>query len=284
MRQALDRMAELLTGTSDALACNWGALRLQHTIMIRAWLVENYQPASVNKMLSALRGVLKAAWLLGQMTAEDYQKAVTINSVKNHTLPAGREIAMGEMSALLAVCQLDTSPAGVRDSAMIAVLYGAGLRRAEVVKLDMADYSNQERLVVRGKGRKERTAWINQGAAAALEDWLVLRGTWAGPLFTPINKAHTIVQRRLTTQAVYYILQKRAVEAEVAAFSPHDLRRTFVSNLLDAGADIAVVSRMAGHANVQTTARYDRRPEEAKKRAADLLHVPYHARKPRDDN
>ncbi|MCB9437642.1 MAG: tyrosine-type recombinase/integrase [Anaerolineales bacterium] len=283
MRQALDRMAELLTGTPDALSCHWGALRLNHTIMIRAWLVENYKPATVNKMLSALRGVLKAAWLLGQMSAEDYQKAVTINSIKNYTLPAGREVEMAEMSALLSACQIDTSPAGTRDAAMIAILYGAGLRRAEVVKLDVADYSNQERLVVRGKGRKERTAWLNQGVVAALEDWLVLRGAWAGPLFTPINKAHAIVERRLTTQAVYYILQKRSVEAEIAAFSPHDLRRTFVSNLLDAGADIAVVSRMAGHANVQTTARYDRRPEEAKKRAAGLLHVPYRTRKPRED-
>jgi site-specific recombinase XerD len=82
----------------------------------------------------------------------------------------------------------------------------------------------------------------------------------------------------MTNQAIHNMLQNRANEAGVKKFSSHDLRRTFASNLLDAGADIAKVSKMAGHASVQTTARYDRRPEEANRKAAGLFHVPYNGR------
>jgi site-specific recombinase XerD len=149
----------------------------------------------------------------------------------------------------------------------------------EVVSLDLSDYDSLAlRLVVRGKGNKERIVWVGSGADRALTDWLTVRGTDPGPLFWPVNKGGETTHRRMTSQAVYKRLQVRAAEAGVREFSPHDLRRTFVSDLLDAGADIATMAKMAGHANVQTTARYDRRPEEAKRRAAGLLHVPYRGR------
>jgi site-specific recombinase XerD len=83
------------------------------------------------------------------------------------------------------------------------------------------------------------------------------------------------MDRRLTDEAVRYILQSRATQADIKHTSPHDLRRTFVSNLLDAGADIVTVQKMAGHANVTTTARYDRRGEAVKQKASELLYVPF---------
>jgi len=96
-----------------------------------------------------------------------------------------------------------------------------------------------------------------------------------GPLFCPVTQRGDVVVRPMTDQAIYAILQSRAAKANVKAFSPHDLRRSCVSDLLDAGVDISVVQRFVGHANVTTTARYDRRGEQAKKKAAKSLHVPF---------
>mgnify|MGYP002351421843 FL=1 len=79
----------------------------------------------------------------------------------------------------------------------------------------------------------------------------------------------------MTHQAIYNMLNKRIEQAGIKDFSPHDLRRTFISDMLDAGADIATVAKMVGHASVTTTARYDRRPEKAKQQAAELLSFPY---------
>jgi site-specific recombinase XerD len=261
-------------------------MRFQHTAAIRSRLAETYAPATANKMLSALRGVLKAAWKLGQMSAEDYHRAREVESIKGERLPAGRSISAGELSALMDTCAQDQGPAGVRDAAIVALLYSCGLRRAELVGLDVEDYDAEARtLAIRQRGRgagpkrgKERLAHVVDGAAAALADWLTIRGDGPGALFVNIWKGGHLKGNRLTTQAVYHILQKRAAQAGVKDLSPHDFRRTFVGDLLDAGADIAVVQRLAGHASVTTTARYDRRPEQAKRKAARLLHVPYRRR------
>lgn len=129
-----------------------------------------------------------------------------------------------------------------------------------------------------GKGRKDRLTYLTVGPADALRDWLALRGDAPGPLLCPVNKGGRITIRQMTAQAAMAVLQKRAKQAGVAHVSPHDLRRTLISHLLDAGADIATVQQLAGHANVQTTTRYDRRGEAAKRKAAALLHVPYYRR------
>jgi integrase/recombinase XerD len=307
--QALRVIAQALGTDLDRL--NWGALRYQHTAAIRAKIAQAYSPATANKILSALRQTLKQAWLLGQMAAEEYTSAIKLEPVTGETLPAGRELSTGEILALMTTCQKDKNQnAGTRDAAIIALLYAAGLRRDEVVKLHIENYDPETgKLILTGQRNKQRTAYITNGAAHALNDWLTMRGSKPGPLFVEVNKGGKVLVERqsmtvkpfrkidgmevpnkkagqtvyrggaLTSQAIYNMLFKRAQEAGIKNFSPHDLRRTFISHLLNAGADIGTVSKMAGHANIQTTARYDRRPEEVKRKAAVLLHVPYKRQK-----
>jgi site-specific recombinase XerD len=283
MFQSLATIARLLTdGELDVFSLNWGAIRYQHTAAIRAQLAEMYKPATANKMLSALRQVLHRAWQLDQMSAEDYHRARDIENVKGETLPAGRDLGAGEIAALITVCEDDPSLAGARDAAIIVLMYATGIRRASVVKLELADYDRATgTLRIRNsKGNREYRAYLAQdGAKRALSDWLVLRGDGPGPLFWPITKGGSMINRRLSTQAIYNMLLKRAGEAGVEHFSPHDLRRTLAGDLLDAGADIVTVQKLLGHANVDTTARYDRRPEETKRQAASLIHVPYRGRR-----
>ena len=82
-------------------------------------------------------------------------------------------------------------------------------------------------------------------------------------------------ERRLADERVAVILRDRALTAEIAPFTPHDMRRTSISELLDAGADLATVQKMVGHERVTTTAGYDRRGDAAKRKSADLMHVPF---------
>lgn len=278
MRSSLETIARMVSdGQFDALNFPWAALRYQHTQAIYTQLLERYAPNAANKMMAALCRVLEEAWKLGQMSAEDYHRAVAIERKTGQRLLKGRALSVGEIQALFNVCLQDQSIKGSRDAALIAVLYGAGLRRAEVVALQLQDWNPQDScLTVRsGKGDKDRTTYLDDGAAAALKDWLNWRGNLPGSLFYPLRRGGKIEIRSLSDQAVLDILRQRGKEASIASFSPHDFRRTFISNLLDAGADISTVQKLAGHASPVTTARYDRRGEAAKRKAVSLLHTPY---------
>lgn len=288
MAQALDRMAGLLTeGAADSDTFPWSMLRREHTAALRSLVAERFAIRTANKMLSALRGVLREAWHLGTMSAEDYHRAAAFEGVKGSAPVKGRALGDGELLSLFQACAGMRPTAGARDAALLAVLVGCGLRRSEAVALDLESYSpavaedaTQGVLSVqRAKGNKCRTVPISNGAKAALDAWLVARGSEAGPLFLPVDRAGRIQARRMSTQSVYEALRRRAKAAGVETFAPHDLRRTFVSNLLDAGADVSAVQALAGHANVATTIAYDRRGERAKHKAAALVRVPYVARK-----
>ncbi len=262
----------------DAASYPWHRLQFQDTSALRTLLGEKFAPATGNRMLAAVRGAVKASWRLGLIDAETYKRTVDFGAIRGHREPKGRALTFGEVSALVQACRADDTAAGKRDLALLAVLWAGGLRRAEVVGLDVEAFTRETgALRVLGKGNKERLVYLTHGAGAALVSWLKARGSEPGPLFWATRKGGGLVQRRLTDRAVFVILRKLAKRAGVDEFGPHDLRRTFASDMIGAGADLVVVQKLMGHSSVTTTARYDRRGEEAKAKASDLRHFPFRA-------
>jgi site-specific recombinase XerD len=272
-----------LLGCSDPFDCQWWELRFAHTQAIRTALTQiinkrngkKLSARTINHKLTVLKGLLRTTWQLGLMTSEDYYRAVDIQSVKGEFLPAGRELSSDEISKLIEVCISEPTIMGVRDAALIATLYSCGLRRTEITLLDVDDYDPVSgKLKILGKRNKERTVYIANETAILMDEWLTIRGDEDGPIFIPLR--YNIMEfKHITSDTVYAILQKRGLQAGISTFTPHDLRRTFVSDLLEAGADIATVSKLAGHKEISTTMRYDRRPEETKRDATRLLHIKF---------
>lgn len=203
MRQSLEVIASAAVNESiDPITFPWQQLRNQHVVAIRSWLAERYSPATANKQLAALRGVLKACWRLGLMSGEDYQRAVDVPAVKGSTLPRGRALEAGELRALFEACGNDPGPVGRRDAALLAILYGCGLRRSEAVALDVEDYApdSGELRVKAGKGNKARLVYVTNGGRQAVGLWLAVRGQEPGPFFCPITKGGCLQLHRLTTR------------------------------------------------------------------------------------
>ena len=215
---------------------------------------------------------------VGYVSAEEYHRARDLAPVRGDTLLKGRSPSYKEMKNLFDACADDEKPArGARDAALLAVLYVCGLRRSEAVALALFDYDHQsgELKVRSGEGNKARIFYAVGGAEDALADWISYRGAEDGPLFCPVLKSGRVVVRRMNPQTVYDILKRREKELVAKGFSPHDFRRTCVGDLIDETGDLSAAQELAGHASVDTTARYDRRGEQAKKAAASRLRVPY---------
>lgn len=271
MRQALQVIA---SEAGIVAPHDWSKLGYVETQGVRARLAARYSPATANRMLAALRGTLREAVRLGQMSGEDFRRATDLRSVRGARVLRGRALDRQEVAALFGQCA-GRGAAGTRDAALVGILFAGGLRRAEVVALDVAALDLQARtLLVRGKGNKERLVHLPSGVLSLVDQWLAVRGESAGPLLLPINKAGRLVGRRLTPHAVLLIVRKLADRAGLGRLSPHDLRRTCASLHLDAGTALSTVSAILGHASVTTTARYDLRGERAKRRAAERVDVP----------
>lgn len=277
-------MAHLM-GAHDWHEVDWATLNAANVAAIMAKV--KGAPATRNKTLAALRGVAHAAWRMSLITAEERDRIKDVKGDRGKREPTGRNIEAWELHALIRVCAKDPTPAGARDAAMIALAAKTGARRAELAALKIEDMTTTEggaEFRVIGKGNKERPLYVDGGAMLALNDWLSVRGRDPGPLFWAINKAGKLQPgHALSTKALHVMLQKRSAEAEISNISWHDFRRTVAGELLSAGEDISTVAGILGHSNVHTTAGYDRRPAEAKRKAVRKISVPYLGRGAKSD-
>lgn len=271
MRSLLQQVAALQRWSGELEAMPWLTLRYEQVAKIRAQLRQaNKSPNTINTTLAALRGVLKAGFLLDRFPAQEWQRIQSIDRVPRQRLPAGRCLSGKEINRLLDICRQDASLPGSRDAAVLALLAYAGLRRSEVVSLNIADYVSRSGLlyVKEGKGGHPRELVLPVLARTVLRRWLKYRGSAPGPLFCQLAKTGGCDStQRLSAAQIYGLLKRRVRKAGLAPCSPHDLRRTFVTRLLEQGVDFNTTRQLAGHEHMQTTALYDRRQAKTQKQA-----------------
>lgn len=195
----------------------------------------------------------------------------------------GRMLAPDEVVALLDACARDSSHRGPRDALIVTLAAIAGLRRAEVCSLDRSSviewqwppWAGPVTILVKGKGGRFRVVYLYGRHMDVALHWMMVRGHEPGPWLVSSTKGGGMTRARLTPNGLWRALRRRQVQAGIAPFSPHDLRRTMISTMLDRGVDMALVARLAGHVSIVTTALYDRRPQAAAKRAAGVVQVSY---------
>jgi integrase/recombinase XerD len=215
--------------------------------------------ASATRSLIAVRSLHAFAAAEGR-TAEN--PAGGVHPPKTgRRLPKALDIA--QVQALLDTPDVAT-PAGLRDAALLELLYGTGGRISELLDLDVDDVAAvladpDAGLRLFGKGRKERLVPVGSYARKAVEAWLV-RGRPAFAQASTRPSPAVLLNgkgQRLSRQSAYGILQKAAEAAHLGVeVSPHTLRHSFATHLLDGGADVRVVQELLGHASVTTTQIY----------------------------
>ena len=219
--------------------------------------------SSVSRTMSAVRGLHKFA-------AKD--GAVTSNVAADVAMPATgqrlpKALSVSEIFAMIEAAgdtEVDTDPGRIRDRAMVELLYSSGLRASELIDLDVDDVGAVSRaepgefaaMRVTGKGSKERYVPVGGPARDALGAYLVR----ARPALNKAGKPALFLNKRggrISRQTLWQVVGDSAKRAGIAAeVSPHTLRHSFATHLLEGGADIRVVQELLGHASVSTTQIY----------------------------
>jgi len=224
--------------------------------------------ASAARKLAAIRTF--ARWLRREGLVDQDPAALAATPKREHTLPA--HLSIEEMNRLLETPD-QADPLGRRDQAILEVFYASGLRLSELVGLDLDDLNLSGRMVrVLGKGRKERLVPINQSAADAIRAYLkdrdaLLRASKAGGSSRasrgsrPSRSEHPLFVNyrgeRLGPRSIHRLVRKYVAMCSARfGISPHALRHSFATHLLERGADLRGIQEMLGHARLSTTQRY----------------------------
>lgn len=252
---------------------NWSTLHYEQILQLLSDLSsQGKSPATINVYLSALKGVAKEAWRKKNIDVETYQHIKEIKRIKGSRSIKGRALDLNELNGLIDYCMSQDGVIAMRDAAVIALVYGAGLRRHEAAGLLLSDLDvSNGTIKVLGKGNKERLNALHNRILEIVEVWLEERGLEPGPLFQRARKGNRLLNEPISGQTVYDIIIRRYKDAGLKRLTPHDLRRTFATKLLENGEDVFLVQDLMGHSSVETTKNYDRRDEKAKKKAAKAL-------------
>ena len=218
---------------------------------VRGWLAALHRrgldPTSVARKLAAVRSFYR---LLVRRGVVERNPAREVRGPRPARKLAGF-LPIDETDALVGARAL-AGAARERDVAILEMLYATGLRVSELAGLDLESVDRDARTVrVLGKGRKERIVPYGVAAARALEAYLGRRATRSGPVFTRARGG------RLGVRSIRAVVGRAAAAAGVTRrVTPHTLRHTFATHLLDAGADLRVIQELLGHSRLSTTQRY----------------------------
>jgi integrase/recombinase XerC len=229
--------------------------RIDH-LSIRAYLAHlsrrKLSRASIARHLSALRTFFRYLVREGVVEANP-ARGVTTPKKEKH-LPAVMQTS--DIALLLEQPDMET-PLGIRDAAWLELLYASGLRISELVGVDLDDLELRSRLVkVRGKGSKERIVPFGSKAETALRDWVAMRGD----LLRDVEEQAVFLNyrgERITTRSIRRLFDGYLRGAALrAGISPHTMRHSFATHLLNAGADLRGIQELLGHASLSTTQKY----------------------------
>jgi integrase/recombinase XerC len=277
MRYVLQDAADRL-GVEDVTIDEfpWHQLQPGHiTALVAALRADGYAPNTSSLYVNAIRGVMNQAWQQSLITQDHLLKIRAVKAGGGTRLSKGRNLRRTLIRELMDVCAADPRPQGLRDAAIIAILYGSGMRKSESVNLELSQINVAERsLQVMGKGNKELIKFAPAWAFEKLEAWLAFRRAHLPEgvddddfLFNRIRRGNHITRERITKHAIYYIAKQRGKQVGVDIM-PHDFRRSFITRVIEEY-DVSIAQKLAHHANIATTVSYDMRDDNERRNATD---------------